>query len=361
MLPSRERVLAAIERRPTDALPVGFKASIDIMDRLHAHFGTRDEVALIEQLPVDTFGVFENCLPGVFPAYRGGPERVIWPDTYADGTWDTFYGYKRRWVPCPGGRYSEAVTRPLEHIDTVEGVEAYPWPQADWFDYTDIRAQCDRCGDLAIVLLGGSVWQLSNMMGLERVLIDMALNPTLIDRCFEKLADFICAFTQRTLAAAGGRIDVVCIQDDFGTQTNQLISHEMYRRFFQRHHRRIFEIAHQGGAKAMLHSCGAVSAFIPDFIEIGVDVLDPIQTAAEGMDPVRLNKDFGKDICFHGGLDTQGVLLSADPQDVKDAMDGLVRDLGDGGGYILSPAHSLQPDTPFENVLAFLEHVQKWR
>ena len=144
-------------------------------------------------------------------------------------------------------------------------------------------------------------------------------------------------------------------------QTGPMISPDMYRRFFKPQHRRIFETAHVHGAKVMQHSCGAVTEFIRDFIEIGADILDPVQTTAAGMEPARLEREFGADICFHGGIDTQGVLAAGSPDDVRRQIDQLVRGFGDDGGFILAPAHYLQSDAPWENIMAIFEHVAQWR
>ena len=134
----RERVLAAVERRPSDILPVGFKATDDVLRRLQAHFGAADVQALVRALPVDTFGIFNNCLYGVYPVYRGDPTRVLYPNVRPDGTWDTVYGYRRRWVASTGGYNDEVVDHPLEHAETLADLRSYDWPRADAFDYSTV-------------------------------------------------------------------------------------------------------------------------------------------------------------------------------------------------------------------------------
>ena len=147
------------------------------------------------------------------------------------------------------------------------------------------------------------------------------------------------------------------VQDDFGTQQGPLMSLETYRRFYRPRHQRIFEVAHRHGAKAMMHSCGAVFDFIPDFIGIGADILDPIQTTAAGMAPGRLCCEFGADLCFHGGIDTQGVLVTGGPGDVRRQIDSLLGGFAGTDGFILAPSHYIQADVPLENLLAVFDHI----
>ena len=353
----RERILAAIDHKTPDILPVGFKASVDVIAKLQKHFGVKDVEGLVAALPVDTHGLFNNCMTGVFPLYTGGPKRLCYPATYFDGTFDTFYGYKRRWVQGTSGRNEEVITHPLEKIETIEDLEKYNWPQADWFDYSTINKQCQQVGDKAIVFLAGSIGQTANLIGFERLMGCLATDPDYIQRCFSKLSEFFCELTSRTLQAAKGRIDIICVQDDFGMQSGPMISLDMYRRYFKPHHQEIFEVAHRYGAKVMMHSCGAVSSFIGEFIDIGVDILDPVQINAEGMAPKHLKQEFGKHICFHGGLDTQHTLLTGTPDDVRNEINKLLYCFAGQGGYILAPSHYIQSDTPWDNLMAIFDHV----
>jgi uroporphyrinogen decarboxylase len=357
----RERILAAVGRRPTDILPVGFKASDDVLRRLQGHFGVTDVRALVRALPVDTYGVFNNCLHGIYPAYCGDSTRVLYPSISPDGTWDTIYGYRRRWHAFAGGHSDEVIDHPLEHAESLADLQRYSWPRADEFDYSTIARQCAAVDEYAILFLAGGLGHVANLLGFERTLMDMALHPELLEYCHGALGEFFVELTDRTLRAAQGRIDIICVQDDFGTQSGKLISLEMYRRFFTPYHRRLFEVAKRHGARVMQHSCGAVFDFIPDFIEIGVDILDPIQTTAVGMDPRRLKEDFGKDLCFHGGIDVQNILVRGTAGDVRRHLDELVETLGRDGGFILAPSHYIQGDAPWANVLTIFDHVTKWR
>ena len=352
--------MAAVEHQAPDVLAVGFKATDDVLAKLKEHFGVDDMKGILASLPVDTYGTFNNCYNGIEPIYVGGPKKVLYPNSYPDGTWDSIYGYKRRWVPFAGGRNDEVVTRPLAEAQTVEDLDKHEWPRADWFDYSTIAAQCRDVGDYAIIYSLGGLGHAVNLFGGQRHFMDMALNPEFVEAYYDRITDFYVDFTDRLLAAAEGLIDIVCMQDDFGTQRGPMISLEMFRRFHKPRLKRIFDVAHRHNVKAMMHSCGACFDFIGDFVEMGTDILDPIQTTAAGMDPARLKKEFGRDLCFHGGIDTQQILVKDGPADIRRHIDELIEGFA-GAGYILAPAHYIQADAPIENVLAIFDYIRELR
>lgn len=129
----------------------------------------------------------------------------------------------------------------------------------------------------------------------------------------------------------------------------------MFRKFFKPALRDLINLAKTFDLKTMLHTCGGVRELIPDLIEIGLDILNPIQTRAKGMDPKELKKEFGKDICFHGSVDVQKILPFGTPDDVKKTVNSLIKTLGKGGGFILAPSHNLQLDIPINNIIAMYE------
>lgn len=357
----RERVLTTVEHQEPDSIPFGFKATDDVLNRLQKHFGVRDLIGLLNILPVDIYGCFNNCLYGIYPEYIGGPSKVLYPDSYSDNSWDTIYGYKRHWVSGACGRTDEVLNFPLADTSSVVDVEKHHWPQADWFDYSSLARQCENVGEYARIFHLGGLGHVANLIGFERMLTDMILNPPFIEACFEKLTHFYVEFLGRVLEEADGGIDIICVQDDFGTQQGPLISLDLYRRFYKPYHKRIFKVAHRHNAKVMMHSCGAIFDFIPEFIDIGTDILDPLQTNAVGMDSARLKIEFGSDLCFHGGIDTQGTLVKGSPKDVCRQIDGLIDAFADCGGFILAPSHYIQTDVPFENVLTMLNYVAQLR
>jgi uroporphyrinogen decarboxylase len=147
------------------------------------------------------------------------------------------------------------------------------------------------------------------------------------------------------------------VADDVGTQEGLMVSREMFREFFAPRLSRLVDLAHSHGAKLLFHSCGAIRPLVEDIIEIGVDILDPLQAAAKGMEPEALKADFGDRLCLHGGICTQHLLPEGSPEDVRSEVRRRIGILGDGGGYILAPCHVVQTDVPTENVLAMVDEA----
>jgi uroporphyrinogen decarboxylase len=150
------------------------------------------------------------------------------------------------------------------------------------------------------------------------------------------------------------------IHDDFGTQLGPLMSLDHFRKFWKPLFRELFSLVHRFGAKTMMHSCGAVFDFIEDFIDMGADIVDPVQTTAEGMEPRLLKRRFGSDICFHGGIDTQQLLVSGSADSIRRHIDELFDAFGDTG-YIIAPAHYIQGDVPLSSLIAMFEHLDSVR
>jgi uroporphyrinogen decarboxylase len=186
---------------------------------------------------------------------------------------------------------------------------------------------------------------------MQQLMMDMALNPPLVKALLEKISDYYLAHNGRIFEAGNGLIDIFMMGDDFGTQKGLLISPEMFRRYFAPKLKEFAAQAKSYGLKVMLHSCGSVRELIPDIIEIGVDILNPIQIHAKGMIPGKLKEEFGEKICFHGGIDIQHTLPFGTIQDVEREVKDRIRILGKNGGYILASTHNIQADTPTENIL----------
>ncbi|NLO07792.1 MAG: uroporphyrinogen-III decarboxylase-like protein, partial [candidate division WS1 bacterium] len=170
-----------------------------------------------------------------------------------------------------------------------------------------------------------------------------------------KLADLAYARSERIFEAAGGRVIWTWVAEDFGTQEALLMSPAMIREFHYPHIKRLCALAHEYGVFAFHHSDGAVSANIPQMIEAGIDVLDPVQWRCRGMEREGLVADFGDRIGFHGGMDNQFTLPFGTPEDCRQEVRDNFRILGAKGGYILGPCHNIQPITPPENIVALYE------
>jgi uroporphyrinogen decarboxylase len=245
---------------------------------------------------------------------------------------------------------------PLSGATSVGELEKHRWPSPDWFDFSDFAERLEPWKDFAVMATGASVWQHPSFLrGLDNLMVDLLMEPEMAHFIMDKFTDFYLGYFDRMLSAAKGRIDILRQADDLGTQRSLFFSAELFRTFIKPRIARLVDLAHSHKVKFMYHSCGAIVPLIDDLIEIGVDILDPLQALADGMDPQALKANFGKRICLHGGIDTQYLLPRGTPEEVRTEVRTRLEILGKGGGFILAPCHVLQLDVPTENILAMGE------
>jgi uroporphyrinogen decarboxylase len=198
--------------------------------------------------------------------------------------------------------------------------------------------------------------------GMENAMLDPFLFPVNSDKLVGKLADLKIEFWDGLLDEIGDVIDIAGEGDDYGTQQSQLISPDQFREYYKPHFTRLLKFIKQKApnVKLLFHSCGNVRPIIPDFIEMGVDLLNPVHITATGMEPVQLKKDFGNDIVFWGGgVDTQHVLPNGTPEQVKDDVKRNIEALAPGGGFVFATVHNIQAEVPPQNILAMVEAIKE--
>jgi uroporphyrinogen decarboxylase len=267
-----------------------------------------------------------------------------------------------------GGLYDDVFEYPLQNAATLQDIRDYPfWPQRSDFQRLAVgkaeQARHLRAGDDAVVVDTFLVFPFlmyPMLTGFEKWLTDMKSDPrfyfALADRLLEVGLDIIDAF----LGAVGSYVDVVCTYDDVGTQRGLTCSRHDYKQFIQPYEKQIIDrIRKFTNAAVYRHSCGSVYELIPDFIEMGIQILNPVQPRAWNMEPWRLKQEFGRDLCFFGGFDTQEILPNATPLEIERSVVELIRDYGQGGGFVLAPSSNIEPDTPPENVVALYEAALK--
>ena len=250
---------------------------------------------------------------------------------------------------------------PLARATTVEEIEAHRWPRVDWWDFSRVAAACSAQPDR--IVEGGYVaalWFHNYLRGMELSMEDFMERPEIAEAVISHVFRFHEEFLTRLLEAGKGGIQLTQITDDFGTQTGLAISPAIFRRFFKEPMRKLINLAHGAGAYVMHHDDGAIQPLIPEFIEIGVDILNPIQWRCPGMGREGLARDFGGQLVFHGGVDNQQTLPFGSPDDVRREVEENIRIFGGGKGYILAPCHNIQAITPTENVVALYQAAQAY-
>jgi len=339
---SKERVLTAIARQEPDRVPVNYLGNAGIDARLRAHFGTND---LNAALGIDFRFV---------SAPHTGPKRHAGKGSVDVDIW----GIRRRWVAHETGGYWDFCEWPLRDA-TVEQVDAWPFPTADDFDYSGIADACERVEGYC-VQCGGAGWpDVINGCGMlrtmEQVLIDLISDDEAGLRLIDRRQAVLLEIARRTLEAGKGRIDLLCLGEDLGTQRGPTLSLDLFRRHIKPRIAQFAALARSFNIPAMIHSCGSSSWAFDDFIEMGIAVVDTLQPEAKDMAPAYLKQRFGDRLAFHGCISTAGPLAYGTADDVRKTVRETLDIMMPGGGYLLSPTHQVQDNTPVENVLAMYE------
>jgi len=340
--------------RPVEPqLPPGYPSGVcDVIQQL-----ALPDDDMIEQLGVD--------VRGLFPLNSHNWKIV---DVDVGDAWE----YTDEWSIThrrikPDGLYYSAVRYPLAGAISLDDIRHHAWPNTgDPQRIAGLRklALAYRAQDKAVMIKGvlAGVFEMAQRVrGMEALLMDMASDEALACALFDKMVELKLAFWEMALPQLADVIDVISEADDYGTQVSQLISPRMFRKLLKPRLGVLFERIKQlaPNARLFFHSCGNVRPLLPDFIELGVDILNPVHTRASGMEPVALKRDFGRDIAFWGGgVDTQDVLPHGSPQEVKDDVRRNVEALAPGGGFVFNTVHNIQADVPPENIVAMWEALR---
>ncbi|MCP4166640.1 MAG: hypothetical protein GY759_12215 [Chloroflexi bacterium] len=349
---AKERVLKAIDHQEPDRVPLGYGAWREISEGLCEklsldptcgwnHWQEYPE-ALLQYLNVD--------LRIVRARYLGPP-----PIELEDGSHIDMWGVVQSAENYP-------VVHPLAHITSVAEVDAYPFPDPDAYDYESYSEQCARFGEYAVC---GGDWSpfftyALEMMGTEEFLLALYTMPAVAHRLLTRITDFYYETSRRMFEAAKGNLDIFFMGDDYGTKIGPFMSPEHFRTFVVPQLERLYGLAKSYDLKIMQHSCGSVRAVLPDLIDLGVDVLDPIQVGAVGMDVAGLKRDFGDVVTFHGSIDTQGTLPNGTTEDIRREVLHRLQHVAPGGGFILSGSQDYIEDISLENIIAIYETANEF-
>lgn len=333
MMDSKERVLRTVNFQEVDRIPAGlFGTGFDYEDRLVEHLKADSYEGMYRALGIDLW----HCRVGL--DYTG-EQRLV------NGVSADIWGLSLEMPP------------PLAEMSTVDEVEAYVWPNINDFNGERLAIEIEEHQEFAVVGgINSAVfhWYLW-LCGQENGLTGLVLQPEVAEAIIRHITDFWVDYLRKVLEIGRGRVDIIENCNDFGTQRSMFVSAEMFRRFFKPSLDRLYAVTKEYGAKVMQHSCGAVSEIIPDFIEMGADILNPVQVTADGMAIEPLAARHKGKITFYGGLDTQYLLPQGPVERIREETRRVMALFGTGGGYIISGSQGLMLDIPTEHAVAMFE------
>lgn len=367
---SRERVTKTLNHQAPDKVPVdlgGFVTTIEAeaYEDLKKYLGIEKETIvsvrahvvpdeeILEKFEIDT----RYLRP--FPVQKWEDVQKVNPDIDAWGV---------KFYKPESSHYFDPIEYPLAEA-TLEDLKNYHYPDLWNEEYgRELARTAEKLyQDTEYFLIAdgsnGLFEKTWLLRGFENFLVDLIINKDLVSRLLDIVLEQLMDFYGKFLSVVGPYVGMVMITDDLGGQEGPLISPELYRELIKPRHKELYAfIKSKTEAKLFVHSCGAIRELIDDLIEIGVDVLNPIQVSAKGMDTKELKRDFGGRITFWGGgMDTQRVLPFGTPEEVDAEVKQRISDLKPGGGFVFTQIHEIQPETPPENIIAMYEAVKKYR
>jgi len=380
---SRERVIETINHREPDRIPFDLAGTTwtgitnQAYQNLRIFLGKEQEKPewsdVVQQIVIpsaDILETLETDIRGLFPLTSHNWDvynKLIDKEDFLE--YFDEWGFTHKF-PKVNGYWFSLVKSPMENIPPDEKeISGYRWPYSankERIKGLRVKALHFREQGKIVTLKGlcAGIFEMhQRIRGVTNAMLDPMLYPAFSDLLIGKIADLKIEFWKMALEELADVIDIVAEGDDYGTQDSQLIGHEDFRQIYKPHISRIISTAKQyaPNAKIMFHSCGNVRPLIPDFIEMGIDILNPVHVNAVGMEPYQLKKDFGKDIVFWGGgVDTQKILPSGTVYDVKYEVKKNIDALAPGGGFVFAAVHNIQSEVPPQNILAMCETVKEY-
>lgn len=376
----RERVRRALAHTESDRVPIDLGGSIVTSIAKAAYIPLREHLGL----PVEEVRVYDEVqqLPflgdDLLERFRVDTRMVQLPPTHVAGVEilddGEYWAMIDRWgsrmhMPKEGGLYYDWVQFPITDL-SMAGLDRYAWPRPDPPEVVatlrDHAKRLHETTDFALVgsgVIGGGIFeQPCRTVGLEDFMMALVLDRPFAERLIDGITEIYIESVRQYLAAVGEYIDVFTFWDDVCGQDGWLISPDLYASIIKPRQRRLFDAIRAGtDAKIFYHGCGAVFDLAPHLIDIGVDILNPVQVSARGMDTRRLKAEYGADITFWGGgVDTQRILPFGTPGEVRDEVRRRIDDLAPGGGFVFSTVHNIQAFVPPENIVAAFDTAYEY-
>jgi uroporphyrinogen decarboxylase len=374
MMTCRERALAALAHREPDRVPLDFGGRQTTL-HLYAHQALMGHLGLTGPPPAirsyHTYLVepdpqllerFERVCRPFFPR---PPSTYVFHIDPATNTYVDEWGTRYR-MP-PGGYYYDIDAAPLADAETDAGLARHPWPDPADPSRIDGLAAAVRAARQAgqhVLMMGSAspgLWEHSwYLFGVEQAYVNLASNPAIMEALAERLLEWQTAYWEMVLTAVGAEVDIVQLNEDLGGQHGPLMAPATFRRIYKpRLQALIRAIKAHTAARVYLHSCGSVYRMLPDLIECGVDILNPVQVNAAEMDSARLKREFGKDLTFWGGGCDPVILHAGTPREVAEEVARRIDDLAPGGGFVFGPIHNIQANVPPANIVALFDTARE--
>jgi uroporphyrinogen decarboxylase len=371
----RECVLAALNHEEPDRLPVdlgGRHATMHVNAQraLKRHLNLPGGEEVFRQYWLQTVEIdprITGVLGGDVVSFATGN-----PDTWKMDLDEVNHIFHDDWgagyhMP-EGGYYFDYHSHPLASAKTRTDLDAYAWPDPQ--DPGRVRGlrqaveKVQRDGQKAIMMTvapSGAWEQTWTLRGPQQALMDLVAERDLYEEILDRTVAYQLALWERVLDLVGEWIDVAALSDDLGTQDGPMISPRLFREIFKPRLAKVCALIHERSkAKAYIHTDGSVFAFLPDLIEAGIEVINPVQTECRDMDPARLKRTFGKNLTFWGaGCNTRAFEFGT-PEEVRAQAKEAIRHLAPGGGYVFAAIHNIQPQVPPENIVALFETARRF-
>lgn len=341
---SKERVLRNYTFQQVDRFTIDFCASSDVYAVLREYYGVKTDLDLMALLHVD------------FRWPR--PKWIGFPLVDDQGRETDYFGIPR----AGAGDFGYALESPLAGVSSIADVESYAkWPTAEMWDYDEYARECTRFPEYAVY---GGAWgwffdAACDVVGMERFFLLIHDKPEVAHAILEKTTGFFERTSEIMFEKAGRYIDICFTGDDYGFQGGPMMSMPMFNEFVRPYLQRIYDVGKRNGKLVMHHCCGSIARFIPSFLEMGLNILEPIQVRAAGMDTRELAAKYGGKLCFHGSIDTQQTLPFRTPEDVRREVRERVETFKPYGGFTIAPSQHLLADIPAENIAAMYDEA--WR
>jgi len=367
---SRDRVMKALNNKEPDEVPVDFGATVN------SSIVKEGYISLCEylDLPAGDPGFINRMMRSVevkdqIQDYFSADVRGVFPETSAEIEWLDDNVYRDHWgLEWEKNKYYYELRKsPLAGEISRSDIEDYDWPDPASIEVEDLNEKIDNLReeyDSALVLSLPSCFIHTSqyLRGFEEWYLDCAANPRLLTHLFDRVLEINMEISRKILQQAGERADIIKFADDLGSQRGLQISPDFFRKHikprFKKYIDQIYEFVDE--PKVFIHSCGSIEPILTDFIEIGIDIINPVQTSAAEMAPEKLKNEYGEELSFWGAVDTQKVLRNESPAVVRKEVERLVRILGEGGGFVLGAVHNIQPDVPPENIEAMFLHAKEF-